>query len=242
MRIFSAGVLLLALAFPVPAVSQSSPARAAQDVFDVRNKESDYFEHVFRGDAGLAADSYSGALRFARCVGKLDPAGLSSVVAADAGSGAEDGAIRSLARRYKNCAVRRDSIPALVMRGAIAETIWKQSGADPNPGKRSSVDVADVANFVKAEPLGEMAVKVAGTPLSSVSRCQVMALPDQSAKVLATEPGSSEEKAEADALYVGSRVCGVQKALDRIPSVAVRAALADAFYQDSRRATATAPR
>jgi hypothetical protein len=123
----------------------------------------------------------------------------------------------------------------VLIRGALAETMWKQAGANPNPAKRTSVAVEDVEAFIKAAPLGELKTKVAGLPVSSVARCQVMALPAESASVLAAQPGSKEEHAAAVQLYAGSNVCGVLKGLGKTPATLVRAALADALYQDSAR-------
>lgn len=238
MRALCFGAVLLSMVAAAPAAAQTgSPARQNQDIFDVRNKESDYFEHIFRGSPQIAAESYSGALRFASCAVKLDSAAAVSVLAADAGSDEEARALRTLTRRLGNCALRRDSVPPLVMRGAIAETLWKQAGANPNPAGRQSVDISDVESFIGAKPLGEMVVKTGGLPLSWVSRCQVMALPNLTAEVLAAEPGSKEEQAKAEFLYANSTVCGVQRELGRTPVIAVRAALADALYQDGRRPT-----
>jgi hypothetical protein len=236
MRAAGSAIVLVWVTVAAQAAAQSgSPARQTQDMFDVRNKESDYFEHTFRAQPRVAADSYARALQLAICVAKLDGAVLNSVVATDAGSNEEARAIRTMTSRYRNCAATRESVPPLLVRGAIAEVLWKQGGANPNPLDRKSVDIADVESFIKASPRGEAGVKTAGMPLYWVSRCQVMALPNKTAEILAAEPGSAEEKAQAETLYASSHVCGVQKGLDQTPVQAVRAALADALYQDGRR-------
>lgn len=240
MRALLSGIATLSIVFTAPAAAQTgSPARQNQEIFDVRNKESDYFEHIFRYGAQGGAAGYTNALRFASCVAKFDQSAASAVTAADAGSDSEARAIRELMRRYKTCAATRDSVPPMVVRGAIAETLWKQAGANPNPSKRDSVEIAEVESFIKASPKGEASVKTAGMPLSWVSRCQVMALPNKAAEILAAEPGSAKEKAEAETLYANSRVCGVQKGLGTTPVVAVRAALADALLQNLRRSAPT---
>jgi hypothetical protein len=240
MRALGFGFVLLSVLATAPAAAQTgSPARGSQEIFDVRNTERDYFENTFRNNPRLAAESYSGALRFASCAVKFDQAGVASVLASDSGSDVEGRAIRDLTRRLRGCAVSRDSIPPLVLRGALAEALWKQGGAKVNPAKRDSVEISDVESFIKASPRGDMTVKTAGMPISWVSRCQVMALPNKAADVLAAEPGSAKEKAEAEALYANSRVCGVQKGLEKTPVIAVRAAIADALYLDGRRSAPT---
>ena len=240
MRASGLGIVLLWMVTAAPASAQTgSPARQTQEIFDVRNKESDYFEHIFRGTPQLAAESYSEALRFASCVAKLDRGGAVSVLAADSGSDAEARAIRDLTRRHRGCTVTRTSVPPLVLRGAFAEALWKQAGANPNPANRESVEISDVESFIKASPRGEMTIKTAGMPISWVSRCQVMALPNKAAEILAAEPGSLKEKTEAESLYASSRVCGVQQGLGRTPVIAVRAALADALYQNGYRSAPT---
>ena len=212
-----------------------SPARQAQDIFNVDIKDSDYFEVRMRDDPRQMASSYSDALRFAACAARMDQQATTSVLSVDAGSDKEARAISDLSKRYRNCAVRRAAFASFVMRGAIAEALWKQAGANPNPAKRQSVDIADVESFIKAAPLGETQAKSAGLPISWVARCQVMALPLESAKVLAAEPGSKEEIAAAQTLYAGSKVCGVQSGLGKTLVTAVRSALADALYQDGVR-------
>jgi hypothetical protein len=211
-----------------------SPARQAQDIFNVDIKESDYFEVMFR-NPGLAADTYANALRFGSCAAKMNQAPMRSLLAADAGSDAEMRAIRDLSRRFGACVVQRTSVSPLLIRGAIAETLWKAAGANPNPAKRSSIGIEDIEVFIRAAPLGERKTKAADLPLSVVSRCQVMAMPTQSAKVLAAPAGSKEEQAAAEALYAASKICGVTKGLGKTLSIAVRAGLADAFYQDAIR-------
>lgn len=234
-HIATAGALFICSTAAVAQDPTGSPARQAQDIFDVSIKDSDYFEVMFRNDPQLLAQSYSDALRFASCAAKLNRGAVGSVLTADAGSQQEARAIRDLSKRYGTCIARRSSVPPLVMRGAMAETLWKQVGADPNPAKRQSIDIADVEIFIRAAPRGETLAKSAGLPLSWVSRCQVMALPLQSAKVLAAQPGSNEELAEATTLYAASNVCGVLKGLGKTPVTAVRASLADALYQDGVR-------
>jgi hypothetical protein len=212
-----------------------SPARNTQEVFDVRNKERDYFEHAFRNSANEGPEAYSNAISFASCTARLNAAATAKVLSFDAGSKLEDGAMRDLSKHYGTCAIKRTSTPPIFVRAAIAEVLWKQAGADANPAKRSSVEIEAVEIFIKTLPLGEQKTKVANLPLSWVSRCQVMALPTEAARVLATNPGSLEEKAAAEVLYAKSNVCGVVGGLEKTPSLLVRAGLADAFYQDSRR-------
>lgn len=227
----------LGLAAALAVVAQDvsgSIARRTQDIFDVRNKESDYFEHTFRNNPAQATRNYSDALRFASCVAGIDVQGVEAVLATDGGSAEEARAIRALVQRYRTCAPSRLSIPATIVRGAIAETVWVRAGSDPNPGKRTSVDIAEVESFIKMAPRGESAVKAGNMPIYWVARCQVMALPDQSAKVLAAPVGSDKEKAEARLLYANSKLCGVRDGLGQIPVAAVRSALADALYFNQR--------
>lgn len=231
------GLVTFGLAAMLASLAQDvsgSPARQSQDIFDVRNKESDYFEHTFRNNPAQTTRNYSDALRFASCVAGIDATGAAAVLATDAGSGEESRAIRALVQRYKPCAPSRLSVPAALIRGAFAETLWKRAGADPNPARRTSIDMADVEGFIKMTPRGESLVKAGKMPIYWVSRCQVMALPDQSAKVLAAAVGSQQEKAEAQLLYANSKLCGVPDGLGRIPVAAVRSALADALYFNQR--------
>jgi hypothetical protein len=225
--------------FPAASLAQSSPARSAQEVFDVSNKESDYFEHTFRHGATATGDDYAKSLSFAGCLARISPQAAASVLTVDAGGGAEAKLIRDISKRYSACAATRATVSPVLVRGAIAETLWKQAGANPNPKKRTTVDIEDVESFIKAAPLGEQRVKAANLALSWVSRCQVVALPKEAAAVLAARPGSPEEKAAAEALYGRSNVCGVMKGLETTPPTLVRAGLADAFYQDGRMASLT---
>lgn len=234
------GLVTFGLAVVLGGMAQDvsgSPARQSQDIFDVRNKESDYFEHMFRNNPAQTSRNYSDALRFASCVAGIDGVGAAAVLATDAQSGEEARAIRTLVQRYKTCAPSRLSVPATLVRGAFAETLWKRAGADPNPARRTSIDMADVEGFIKMTPRGESAVKVGKIPIYWVARCQVMALPDQSAKVLAAPVGSEKERAEAQLLYANSKLCGVQDGLGHVPVAAVRSALADALYFNQRVAT-----
>lgn len=236
LKLFVGIVLVAASAAPVLAQT-GSPARQTQEIFDVSNKESDYFENTFRNSSAQVAPSYVNALRFASCAAKLNSRAAAAIMSVDAGSAGEERALREFAKRNGTCAVTRGSVSPVIVRGAVAETLWKSAGANPNPAKRSTVGIEDVENFIKAAPLGEQRMKSANLPLSWVSRCQVMALPEDAAKVLQAQPGSREEKAAAEALYGKSNVCGVVKGLEKTPATLVRAGLADAFYQDSRRAT-----
>lgn len=243
-RLLALAVVTIGCAAPaMPAAAQSgSPARQNQEVFDVSNKESDYFEHTFRNAFAAGSASYANALRFASCAVPLNSAGAAALLGTDAGSAAEARGLREFTKRHGVCAVSRESISPMIVRGAIAETLWKQAGANPNPAKRSTVQIEDVEGFIKAAPLGEQRAKSANLPLSWVSRCQVMALPEEAAKVLATAPGSEEEKSAAQALYAASNVCGVVKGLEKTSATLVRAGLADAFYQDARRVTMASSR
>ena len=238
--VIAAAVLL---GFSSAAVAQDpsgSPARQSQDIFDVDIKDSDYFEVMFRDDPRKVSQTYATALRFGSCAAKINSQAIRSVLAVDAGSDAEMRRIRDLSRRFGPCVVQRTSVPPLLMRGAIAETLWKEAGANPNPAKRTAVDIEDVEGFIKAAPLGERNTQAGGLPLSWVSRCQVMALPTQAARVLAAPAGSREEQSAAEALYAASKVCGIINGLGKTPSTAVRAGLADAFYQDGVRLASTA--
>ncbi|QIK79749.1 hypothetical protein G7077_13385 [Sphingomonas piscis] len=239
---FAAPAVLSAVLMSQVAVAQGSPARANQEVFDVSNKESDYFENTFRNATPQGGDTYANVLRFATCAARLNPAGVAAILNYDAGSSQELGAIRDLTKRYGSCAITRRTIQPVMLRGAVAEILWKQAGADPNPSKRSSVGIEEVEDFIQASPRGEQKFKAANLALSWVSRCQVMALPTEAAAVLSTTPNSLEERAAAQALYAKSTTCGVVKGLEKTPPTLVRAGLADAFYQDRRKATMASAR
>lgn len=236
-RVIFVAAIFSTLAAPAFAQSEMtrSAAREAQDIFEVSNKESDYFEHIFRGNTPQSASAYNEALRFATCATKLNHRAAASVLASDAGTAKETGALRELTRRQANCAITRASLSPVFVRGAIAESLWKSAGANPNPAGRNTVALDDVEAFIKAAPLGEQRVKSANLPLSLVSRCQVMALPADAAKVLQAIPGSKDELAAAEALYRNSKVCGVANGLENTSALVARAGLADAFYQDGLR-------
>lgn len=231
-----AGALCASISTVAPAqdAPSGSPARNAQDVFDVRNKESDYFENTFRKSPKVAAEVYARTLNFASCLTQADTGAAASVLDADAGSKDEARAIQHMSRRYSRCIPRRETVAPIMIRGALAETMWKQAGANPNPTNRTSVDVADVENFIKMSPRGESATKAGNLPLYWVSRCQVMALPDQSAKVLAAAPGSDAERKEAATLYANSKLCGVENGLGDLSVAAARAGLAEALYRNMK--------
>lgn len=240
MRIVEIVIAAALLAIPTTAFAQDpsgSPARQTQDITDVPISESDFFHERFGKDTGGAAEAYSDSLRFAGCVIRMSEQGARTLLTLDSGSREEERQIRNILQRHKACAVRRASVPGVLLRGAIAETLWKNAGANPNPMKRTSVDIEDVENFIKAKPMGDGSNKAGGLPIYWVARCQVMALPEQAAKVLKATPGSAEEKAEVTALYSGSTVCGVTKGLEKTHAILARAALADAFYLDGNRAS-----
>lgn len=211
-----------------------SPARATQDMFDVGNKESDYFEHNFNNNIRAASESYADSLRFANCAVRMNSKAVGGVLANDAESAEERTALSSLTRQMKGCAVRRDSVSALFMRGALAEALWKEAGANPNPTNRNSIDLGEIEAFMVAKPAGTMSARVSGMPLSYLARCQVMVQPTLAANVLSTEPGSAEEKAAAEALYAKSTPCGIKDGLGKTTSLEVRASVADAFWSDRK--------
>lgn len=233
-RIAAAAAVLFSSSVVV-AQDQGALARQAQDILNVDIKDSDYFEMMFRDDPRSAAETYSGTLRSAACASTRDSNRASSVLAADAGSAQEARAIGELVRRHGRCVVGRQSVPAAVVRGALAEVLWEKAGANPNPSNRSELDFSEIEAFFQSRPRGEMVTRSARLPLSWVSRCQVMTLPRQSAKVLATEPGSSAERLEIQTLYAKSGGCGVSTGVGDMPLILGRAALADALYQNQAR-------
>lgn len=190
-----------------------------------------FFEGRFRENPAAAADTYSRALRFATCAARINAKISREVLTAAAGSTDETRILSKLAQRTRTCVVDHEVMPPIMLRGAIAETLWKGSGSIVNPTKRTEIELSEIENFVRAEPLGEMRAKVGTMPLSWASRCQVLILPRESAALLATKPGSSEEAALMTTIYGKSSVCGVPATLGGTGTIFARATMADALYQ-----------
>ncbi|WP_344707650.1 hypothetical protein [Sphingomonas swuensis] len=215
------------------ASAQGSPARQAQpDTFDNRIRERDFFEHSLQADRGFSARSYATALTFAGCANGLQPAAVAAVLQTPAASREEEAAVQRLVSQVRACG-RREGVHPALLRGALAEVSWKAT-APAASAAPAEISIDDVESFIKRGPAGEARIKVNNLPIASVARCQVLALPAAAREVLATPAGSPQEQAAAARLYGGSRLCGGVEGLGKTPVVAIRAALADAFYQQSK--------
>lgn len=229
-----AAVLLVAASGAAQAQS-GSPARAAQDVDMNDNPDELRYEQGFRVHPDAANEAYRAALQFAECAARVNPKGVASILSRDANSAAESAALANFARRHGSCVRSRQRTVPLLIRGALAETLWRQSGAPVNPTRRTSIAITDVEAFIAAKPTAERVAKSGTLALGWIARCQVLAMPSLSAAVLTAPPASPQERAAADALYGKSQTCGVTTGLGATLVPYVRAVLADAFYQEALR-------
>lgn len=209
-----------------------SPARRDSDVDMNDQRDELIYEQGFRKDPASAAEAYRVALRFAGCAARRDPRAARELLASDAGSAAEGVALTAVARRHRACVATRLAMPATIFRGAFAETAWAMNGSVANPRQLTKVDMSDIQSFFRAPPLGEVHTRAGRLPLSWVARCQVMALPSMAARLIATAPGSNEERAAVTALYARSGVCGIDRGVGDMVVAYARSSVADALYQN----------
>lgn len=180
--------------------------------------------------APTAAASRADVLRAAACVAGRDAAAADALLATAPFSGDErERAIRML-RTAQRC-LHLDSpiaTSAMTFRGAIAETLYEtrfpQSAAARTP-------VTAAAPFFQAANVAGQETAALLTSHYQVAQCTTPAQPQLVRSLLATEPGTPEERTALEALYPAFGACvtrGTQLTLDQ---GAIRAVLAEDLYR-----------
>lgn len=165
----------------------------------------------------LVSYEYADMLAFARCVARFDPEAATRVMNEPIGALAEADRLARLAEVNRACLVRQSKVHPLLLRAALAEAAMEQ-GEVRTP----------MANAVGVPPVAK------GIRLGAISLCQNSTAPKLVSAVLATEPGSVEERAAVEKLYSASTGCGPTRLGGISPTVA-RLSLIDTRYKLARR-------
>jgi|GEM_PF-2950880 len=163
------------------------------------------------------------------CLARSGTAASQALLATRPGTAAETAATRSLLRRYSLCLrhANRLSAPRNLIRGAVAEGLYRSTFAAPPPAQ--ALDPEEEANRPPLPFVTDFA-----TCFAKVRPAEVHAL------LTTTRLGTSDEHAAFERLAPQLGQCIPQGVtLTGVPAPQVRLALAEAIYQ---RAVAAAPR
>lgn len=221
-RLFAIG---LGTSLAVPAAAQYGPA-PPQQVPDVPANRGG------SQSAQQAAPAISRAdvLRAAACATGRDTEAADGLLSTAPFSGDErERAVRML-RAAQRCTHSANPIAtsALMFRGAVAETLYEARFSQPATARAPA---AAAAPYFQAANLAGNANAALLTSHYEVAQCAGPAQPGLVRALLATDPGSAEERTALEALYPAFGACvpaGTQLSLD--PG-AIRGMLAEVLYR-----------
>ncbi|QIK79627.1 hypothetical protein G7077_12650 [Sphingomonas piscis] len=214
-----------------------NPSRRGQpELFDFRQKESVFYEKALRQDWNTAL-TYMQTLTFATCAMRVGGGqkAVASSLKHSAGTSSEWVALNRLAKRYASCAPTIGRVDPAVLRGAVAEAMWKSNSIVPQAAT-STPTGEYLAGLFEIQPRGDVRNRFENIPMSWLGRCAAFAMPDQSAALLKSNPGSPEEKSATAALIAASDRCGLKPSELPLDVATYRAAVADALYLSSLQA------
>lgn len=146
----------------------------------------------------------------------------------------EDGSIRIQAADMKlrtACIMQHGHlVPRATLSAALAETFLERAGASFED-RAMSVDVNDAEEYTGLVP-------GAAIDFEMIGRCAAVYSPGLVQKVLATEPGTDDERDAINALYASTPECGVAKAPRKVPVGYQRSVFATGLYHWWRRGRA----
>lgn len=176
-------------------------------------------------DPASAARMYDSSSLISHCVVKLSGDRAGALLG---GPGTSDPRYTKLSNamtgRYTSClrgASAKSLSPALLT-SAIAEDLIKRGGAGEVPDRAPNVNI-DKAKAYHGDLNGPVTIV-------EIARCEAVYSPGLVNKVLATQPGSTEEASALGVMYAATPECGMFTTPSGVSQILQRSALANALY------------
>lgn len=186
-------------------------------------------------DGGMegVASLYEDTLEFARCMQRLRPQRLATLLEKPLSSRAEELAADRLLRFSGSCPGGRLQISARMLRGAAAEAILENFAAAA-PDRATHINTAQVSDFAAASPPVDRVRDRTSQDVQTFVECQVVLAPGLARKLITARPGSPEADDAAQELIAATGLCGSFHTQGGPAQIAYRSYLAEALYHWTR--------
>jgi hypothetical protein len=166
-------------------------------------------EWRFRKEWHSLPMSYGSALRFARCVARMNPSAATRMLNTEVAAPSTRSNLVRLAAQNRGCIPENGAVPPILLRAAFAELMI----SDPK-----------MARVTHAVGLPRV---IEGFNLAALASCQLRTAPQTATMVYRTLPGSQAEQLAAEELFNVTPGCATG-GLGRISPTVVRLALVEA--------------
>lgn len=206
-----------------------APQRFGVNSADVTGRRMLHFEeNIIRNGMitpSLDADSYGYAKDMSDCLIKSMGTEAESLLGDTSES--EDGSIviKATVKKYRTACImhRGHLVPQQTLSAALAEAMLARNGATFDR-RAMVVDVNRAEEFSGLVP-------GAAYDFEMIGRCAAVYSPGLVSDVLATEPGSKEERKALDALYASTPECGLAERPGKVPLSYQRGVFAMGLYR-----------
>lgn len=196
---------------------------------DVTGRRMLFFEeNIIRNGMitpSMDADSYRYAKDMSDCL--IESMGTEADTLMGDTSEGDDGSIviKATVKKYRTACImhRGHMVPQQTLTAALAESMLERNGATFDP-RAMTVDVNRADEFSGLVPGAEHDFEMIG-------RCAAVYSPGLISDVLATDPGSKEERKALDALYASTPECGVAERPKKVPLSYQRGVFAMGLYR-----------